>query len=216
MTLRKSRRLRKRVKRSRVSKTNKRSRTSKRQRGGYTLPIERVAYVIHTYLKSHPEQYKSFKSEDIVKRSIQSIMDNDDYVMVHRPGLQWDDPYEYSDFLKVFMLFQRFRLNISDEDRYSGNESKHWLSDEQAKTVLENEFNLYEDPTAPKRLKNLQQTNRELEGILEVGEHLQLPHEMEAEIAKELTGLPGTLAAQRAQLNAKRQALGESLAPRKR
>jgi hypothetical protein len=216
MTLRKSRCLRKRVKRSHLSKTNKRSRVSKSQRGGYTLPIERVAYVIHTFLKSHPEQYKSFKSEDVVIRSIQNIMDNDDYVTVHRPGLQWNDPYEYSDFLKVFMLFQKFRLKISEEDRYSGNESKYWLSDEQTKTLLENEFNLYEDPTAPGRLKNLQQQNRELVGILELGEHVQLPHEMEAEIAKARTGLPGTLPMQRAELNLKRQALGESLAPRKR
>jgi len=73
-------------------------------------------------------------------------MENDDYDFVHRAGKAWNESYSYEEFLNLFLVFDRFCLKTAGD----------FLTKSEAKKILENEFNFYEDETMPNQLKILQ------------------------------------------------------------
>jgi len=181
------------------------TRRSKKQVGGRSIDIYYVVAYIYTYLSSREYKYRTFRNAESVKRLIKNIMENDDYDFVHRAGKAWNESYSYEEFLNLFLVFDRFCLKTAGD----------FLTKSEAKKILENEFNFYEDETMPNQLKNLANAYKSMPLIKEISKIKGLPENMNSEIGYLVSGFnKRSYENQLALLNAKAQKLGVSLAPR--
>jgi hypothetical protein len=180
-------------------------RTTKQVGGERVIPVKNVAKIIYMYLLSREYKYRKFTSVDNVIKAIQNIMENDDYDFVHRAGKAWDDSYSYEEFLNVFLLFDRFRLKAVGD----------FLTEGEAKKILENDFDLYEDKTIPQQLRNLKNSYKSMALLKTIANQEEAANAINAEVGKYLSGFnKRSYENQLALLNAKAQKLGVSLAPR--
>ena len=181
------------------------TRRIKKQRGGNSIDIHYVVAYIYTYLSSREYKYRTFRNAKSVERLIKNIMENDDYDFVHRAGKAWNDLYTYEEFLNLFLVFDRFCLKTAGD----------FLTKGEAKKILENDFDFYEDETMPKQLRNLANAYKSMPLIKEITKIKGLPINMNSEIGYRVSGFnKRSYENQLALLNAKAQKLGVSLAPR--
>ena len=161
------------------------ARRTRRQRGGACITREEVANILQ-------ELYPDLDLEDDLDFSyvIQSA--------VLLGTIRDPDCLTFEEFASLLRRYHMF-FTQGDPEQYSTYEA------------MQNARNHLQAHVLPPILKK----QNTLRAIKNLGKKRRLPAQINSELASYMTGLPGNINSQLAQLNQRRQLFGESLAPRR-